>query len=272
LAAIAYEMLTGRPAFVANTLAVAVFQVVNKEPRSMREIVPELPAAVEEVVRRGLAKKAGERFPSIGAFAEAMRAAAAGAPLADSRADEDELTRGRPRSRVVSHSLMMGAAAGATILVGILAWNGWRGRNAGSPDLPDGRPLVELEGPSVPAAHRAATPTSVPPGAGVPTARSPHEAQLPPDERGAPHDNGESAGRSPAEETDLSAAHDLKGAAPLAPSPAPRLRARRPLVPARSTATAAPSGPAGLPGALGSPPSPSLVPVPSEGTLIEKLD
>jgi tRNA A-37 threonylcarbamoyl transferase component Bud32 len=76
LAAIAYEMLTGQPAFTGDTLASVVYKVVHQEPEPLAVYRPELPGELQQVVSRGLSKRKGERFPSAADFATALRAAA----------------------------------------------------------------------------------------------------------------------------------------------------------------------------------------------------
>jgi serine/threonine-protein kinase len=74
LAAISYELLTGRPAFSGDNLGDILSQIIYDQPAPMHAGYE-----VEAVVLRGLAKSPTERYPSIAAFAEAL-AAAASAP------------------------------------------------------------------------------------------------------------------------------------------------------------------------------------------------
>ena len=78
LAAIVYEMLAGAPAFNGDTLASVVYKVVHTAPEPIGRRRPELPAAVERVITRGLSKNKAERFPSVADFAQALREAAHG--------------------------------------------------------------------------------------------------------------------------------------------------------------------------------------------------
>jgi eukaryotic-like serine/threonine-protein kinase len=71
LAVITYEMLTGRRPFAGGSLGEVLYQVLHADPPPMN-----IDPAVEAVVRRGLAKTSGSRYPSVAAFAEALRAAA----------------------------------------------------------------------------------------------------------------------------------------------------------------------------------------------------
>src|SRR3954447_11559160 len=62
LAAIVYEMLTGRQAFKGQTLASVTYQIVHARPTPIRSVRPELPAEIENVVSRAMAKNRKERF------------------------------------------------------------------------------------------------------------------------------------------------------------------------------------------------------------------
>lgn len=68
LAAITYEMLTGRPPFHAESVDAVLFQVVHQDPPPFVQPMP----AVEAVVRRGLAKVQDARFPTVRAFHQAL--------------------------------------------------------------------------------------------------------------------------------------------------------------------------------------------------------
>jgi serine/threonine-protein kinase len=81
LACITYEMLAGRPPFLGDDTAALLYQVVHQEPPRLSNFVKDLPAEVEQVIRRALLKDAGERFPNVTAFARALEAAATGRPL-----------------------------------------------------------------------------------------------------------------------------------------------------------------------------------------------
>lgn len=76
LAVVAYEMLTGRVPFQADTPAATLLSHVTKEMPATRELRGELSAHVEDVLRRGLAKRPEDRYPSAGAFVSALTPAA----------------------------------------------------------------------------------------------------------------------------------------------------------------------------------------------------
>jgi tetratricopeptide (TPR) repeat protein len=69
--AVFYEALTGFKPFDAESTPGVLFQVVHKEPRPVREVVPEAPPILAEVVEKALIKDKGKRFQS----ARQMRAA-----------------------------------------------------------------------------------------------------------------------------------------------------------------------------------------------------
>jgi eukaryotic-like serine/threonine-protein kinase len=73
LAAIVYEMLTGRQAFTGTTLASVAYQIVHTRPAPIHDFRPELPAELENVVGRGLAKNKRDRFPSVSELAVHLR-------------------------------------------------------------------------------------------------------------------------------------------------------------------------------------------------------
>lgn len=68
LAAIAFEMLTGRPPFLGNSPAGLVYKIVHGEPDSLCAIRPDLPRTVESAINRSLAKQRDDRHQSPQAF------------------------------------------------------------------------------------------------------------------------------------------------------------------------------------------------------------
>ncbi len=80
LASVAYTLLTGRAAFMAPTIPGIVHRVVYEEPDPPSRFVPGLPADVERVIARALAKDPGRRHPTAEAFAEDAEDILAGQP------------------------------------------------------------------------------------------------------------------------------------------------------------------------------------------------
>jgi serine/threonine-protein kinase len=81
LGVILYELLTGQTPFQGNKVAV-VMKHQSEPPPSPRQLGLQLPAGVEAVLMRALAKDAGERFPSPLALSRALRAAVERAAVA----------------------------------------------------------------------------------------------------------------------------------------------------------------------------------------------
>ena len=87
LGVIVFEMLAGRVPFSGESPTVIMMKHVQEPPPSLLTVRSDLPAAVDDVVRRALSKQPGDRFASAGELAEALsRAALATDELATSRA------------------------------------------------------------------------------------------------------------------------------------------------------------------------------------------
>lgn len=70
-----YEMLTGQVPFDGDTAVSVALKHVSEEPRSMREIDPEISKALDEVVLRALSKKPGDRYQTAAEMAADLRKA-----------------------------------------------------------------------------------------------------------------------------------------------------------------------------------------------------
>ena len=75
LAAVVYEWLAGKPAFVGTPTEIALQHMLIPPP-SLCEQVPEIPSSVEQVINKALAKEAEQRFPDVLSFACALEEAA----------------------------------------------------------------------------------------------------------------------------------------------------------------------------------------------------
>lgn len=76
LGAILYEMVMGQQTFGRPTSADTISAILNEEPRSIAELSPEMPAAMEKVIRRCLEKNPAQRFQSASDLAFALEALA----------------------------------------------------------------------------------------------------------------------------------------------------------------------------------------------------
>ena len=72
LGLILYEMLTGRHPFQAKTMVAMMSRQISENPPALRAFVPELPAVVERVVLKALAKSPNDRYLTALEFADAL--------------------------------------------------------------------------------------------------------------------------------------------------------------------------------------------------------
>ena len=119
LGVIVYEMLTGRVPFSGESATVIMMKQVQDPAPSVLSIRRELPASIDAVIKRALAKQPIDRFKSAGEFAEALTIAAAeeadpasvvaaagaaattpNSPILAGADDADEQTLVRPRAEV----------------------------------------------------------------------------------------------------------------------------------------------------------------------------
>ncbi len=75
LAVMAYLLLAGRPPFIGSVAEVTRAHIFDAPP-SLHSFNSNVPPAVEQVILRALSKHPNERYPSIAAFAQALRHAA----------------------------------------------------------------------------------------------------------------------------------------------------------------------------------------------------
>jgi serine/threonine protein kinase len=77
LAVIAYEILTGERPFVGEHLSTIVFRIVGDEPAQAHRLNPTLTDHIDQVLRKGLAKKPEDRYPNCSNFVGALELACA---------------------------------------------------------------------------------------------------------------------------------------------------------------------------------------------------
>jgi hypothetical protein len=83
---VAYEMLTGRLPYQAETMTELVYKVVHDQPPRLRDARPELPEALDHALDRALTKDPGARYQSVAELARGI-ADALGDPVSSSQAD-----------------------------------------------------------------------------------------------------------------------------------------------------------------------------------------
>jgi serine/threonine-protein kinase len=117
LGAILYEVLTGKAPFTGSESKAVLRQVIHQTPARPRSVVPAVPAALEAVCLKALAKKPAERYASAKELAAEVQHVLAGEPVTAYR-EPLKVRAGRwvKRHRVLVTSA---AAAGLVALVGL---------------------------------------------------------------------------------------------------------------------------------------------------------
>jgi serine/threonine-protein kinase len=72
LGAILYTLLAGQPPYNAPSVTALSVLIATQPPASLRSVRPDIPARLEDVILRTLAKAPGDRFPDLAAFAYAL--------------------------------------------------------------------------------------------------------------------------------------------------------------------------------------------------------
>ena len=104
--AVLYEMLSGRRPFRRDTAAETMTAILREDPPALAAAVPGVPAALDRVVTRCLAKRPEDRFPSAREIVVALDGAADEAPR-----------KGRPR-------LIAAVVFAVVVIAAIAAWKG----------------------------------------------------------------------------------------------------------------------------------------------------
>jgi tRNA A-37 threonylcarbamoyl transferase component Bud32 len=155
LAAIAYELLTGRTPFGDATLFELAGRRPSDRPPRAESLVPELPADVGDALARGLAFAPEDRFPSAGAFVSALEGALSGLRPAPPTATIVTQTPARPARRARRLALVGAATAALAVVAALLLWPRGgipdrRPADERAPDVRPGRaepPVVAAPGP-----------------------------------------------------------------------------------------------------------------------------
>jgi serine/threonine-protein kinase len=200
LGALLFKMLTGRLPFTGKSHFDVLRAQVEEAPPSLRAFAPGLPAALDAVVARALAKSPDERFQSVAELRRALEEAGGHPPHAEEEAPTQVLPRAEPavveewagasptlpvddRPRwPVRRSIGIGAFVALALA---LAWLGWRGTRPPSGPGAEPVPLAEAGPLPAPPAPLAAETSAEAPSeaAGAPPALTP---AAPPESKAAP--------------------------------------------------------------------------------------
>ncbi len=72
LGAILYELLSGKPAFDADSVPALVMMIATEEPPALENVRPEVPVALAAIIRRCLQKNRDDRFVDVAGLARAV--------------------------------------------------------------------------------------------------------------------------------------------------------------------------------------------------------
>ncbi|NEW28063.1 serine/threonine-protein kinase [Nocardia cyriacigeorgica] len=129
-----FELLTGAKPFPRPTAAAVLHAHLQDPPPRATVVNPALPAAIDAVVARALAKDPGQRFPTCGALAAAVSAALLepGSRSTAGAVDVSGAPPARPgatlpaqRRRRIGRAGMVAAALGSTLALAVIAGTIW---------------------------------------------------------------------------------------------------------------------------------------------------
>ena len=118
LGAVLYDLLTGRPPFVAATVVETLVQVATAEPPSPASLQPRLPRDVVTVCLKCLRKEPEKRYGTAGEFADDLRRFLDGEPIHAVRASRWERLVKWVRRRPAAAALVAVTTIAALALLG----------------------------------------------------------------------------------------------------------------------------------------------------------
>ncbi len=68
-----YEMLAGRPPFRSTDNTVLAMQHLKQEPPALQVLIPEIPSALDQIVRKAMAKEPAARYRNAGQLAQILK-------------------------------------------------------------------------------------------------------------------------------------------------------------------------------------------------------
>lgn len=122
LGLVTYQMLAGRVPFQANSTPALLYKHVHENPPPLRQFAPDLPASIEGVVSKALAKEPTQRFHSAGEFAATLKSVGkltAYNPAQTQLAPGGAKAEGAPARKLPSWAVIAAAAAVVILFLAI---------------------------------------------------------------------------------------------------------------------------------------------------------
>jgi outer membrane protein assembly factor BamB/predicted Ser/Thr protein kinase len=147
LGATLYELVTGRPVFLADTPHQVIDQILHQDPAPPRQVVPGLPRDVETILLKCLDKDPEQRYRSARDLADDLRAILDGRSIKARRATWVEQGVKWARRNRRSLSLSAGTIAGtvALVLLAVLSAGWWGERQLVDVSLATDQPPLAAE-------------------------------------------------------------------------------------------------------------------------------
>lgn len=123
LGSVLYAMCTGWPPFRAESSYGVLRLITDREPRSIREVNPDIPEWMERLVGRLMAKPREMRYESAAEVARLLEQALAHVQQPMHSALPDELLESRGKTRLERGVVGIGVAL--MLVAGWLIWSGW---------------------------------------------------------------------------------------------------------------------------------------------------
>jgi Tol biopolymer transport system component len=116
LGAILYEMTSGRPAFDGRSPASVISAILTHDPQPLSAVLSEVPAGVDRVVKKCLAKDPDERWQSAADLTAALRW------IRDDSTANRDVARANKRSARSSRAALVAALTAGAVIGGVTMW------------------------------------------------------------------------------------------------------------------------------------------------------
>ncbi|MFO0915017.1 MAG: protein kinase [Pirellulales bacterium] len=143
LGATLYELLSGRPPFLATTVLETLALVLHREPVPIRELRPAVPIDLETICLKCLQKSAADRYASAHELAEDLQRLLAGRPIQARRPGRLRRLVMWARRNVALAAVSAGLVLSMLVGVGGIAWK-WRDAERARLDAQAAREQADL--------------------------------------------------------------------------------------------------------------------------------